>query len=610
MKLSPKHLLYIVAFGLIALIPLLLLFNLTRKFVVNVPYGDEWVYVPLIAKMHAGQVTFSDLWAQHNEHRIVFPRLLMLGLASLNGWDVTLETYASFILAVLAWLILQRLLVITLPTSRLILFSPLMTAMALLIFSLQQGQSWLWGFQVCWFLSNFFVILGIGSLAFWQGQWRGIILAALAAVGATYSLAAGQLVWGVVLIGLLLDRKTWRPSMIISWLVAAVLAIGAYFYNYHPTGNLFLALQHPFDLVYYILAYLGSPLGLWGVPSPLFSTISAVYGLAGIIGLTIATTWLWKAQPQTRTNILPWLQLAMFASASAIITGMGRITLGIEQALSSHYVTISILFWIGLSVILIIAGQEFFSRQRQWRWSGSALAGIVISFILMGYLRSAIKGAIEIEAVGVQMKTGLAALYHYETAPDNALLLLKEDALTIRGFAKVLEALNEGPFSSRSKAKNQLQLQADSWVSALTPERYAHTAYPADVIQMSVGDSATLTRIGDTVTFSNSNRTSSSFYVDLTKTQQSWPILSYPFLQPPVLDIQSKNALYLYLYWNTGSGLNGSEQSTLYGLETPDGWKHFRHSVWPGTKGFRVDLHYSTTEPISDSLRIDTYHSR
>src|SRR5689334_12373096 len=109
MKLSLKHYSYIFIFGLIALIPGLLLFNVIRKFAVNVPYGDEWVYVPLIAKMHAGQVTWRDVWAQHNEHRIGVPRLLTLGLAQFQGWDTTLETYASFSLAVLTWLLLQRL---------------------------------------------------------------------------------------------------------------------------------------------------------------------------------------------------------------------------------------------------------------------------------------------------------------------------------------------------------------------------------------------------------------------------------------------------------------------------------------------------------------------
>lgn len=609
MKLSLNHYSYIFIFGLIALIPLLLLFNSIRQFAVNVPDGDEWSHVTLIAKMRAGQLTWNDLWEQHNEHRIFFPRLLMLGLARLHGWDTTLETYASFSLAVLTWLLLQRLLVSTLPTARLLLFPPLMAAMSLLIFSLQQGRSLLWGFQVVWFVNNFFVILAISALTFWRGQWRGIILAALAAVVATYSLAAGQLVWGAVLIGLLLDRKTWRPSLIIFWFVVMLLAIGAYFYNYQSHSNQAKALlviqQQPFTLIQFILAYLGSPLGTWGNPA-----IPVAYGLAGLVGLMLATVWLWRRQPQARTAILPWLQLTLFAGASALITALGRLGLGVNYAVVSKYVVISILFWIGLAVILTMAGREFFLRQPRWRWSSSVLAGIAIGLVLTGYLHSAIRGAIEIEAVGVQMKTGLAAFYHYPTAPDNSLSLLRRPASLIRPLAKVLEDLHEGPFSSQSKTENDLRLQDDGWGQLLNSDHYGYSAYPTDLIEIAHGNSVTLTRTDNTLAFSNSDPLGSSFYIDLAKAQQSWPLLAYPFLQPPVLEVQSKNALYLHIFWYTSHGLGISEESTVYGLELSDGWKHFRHSIWPGAQAFRIDLQYFAPEPVSDNVKIGLYQSR
>src|SRR4051794_2788618 len=48
---------------------------------VDVPSWDQWELVGLLVKSSHGELRFADLHAQHNEHRVLFPRLLMLGLA-------------------------------------------------------------------------------------------------------------------------------------------------------------------------------------------------------------------------------------------------------------------------------------------------------------------------------------------------------------------------------------------------------------------------------------------------------------------------------------------------------------------------------------------------
>ncbi|QEH36653.1 hypothetical protein OJF2_52380 [Aquisphaera giovannonii] len=44
----------------------------------NMPYVDDWVMVPVVTGHQA--VTPDWLWAQHNEHRIVLPKLILVGL--------------------------------------------------------------------------------------------------------------------------------------------------------------------------------------------------------------------------------------------------------------------------------------------------------------------------------------------------------------------------------------------------------------------------------------------------------------------------------------------------------------------------------------------------
>jgi hypothetical protein len=64
----------------------------------NVPFDDEWWMVPVLT--HHRPVTLKYLWSLHNEHRILLPRLLYLGLAKLTGTDFRAGMY--FIAAALA----------------------------------------------------------------------------------------------------------------------------------------------------------------------------------------------------------------------------------------------------------------------------------------------------------------------------------------------------------------------------------------------------------------------------------------------------------------------------------------------------------------------------
>jgi hypothetical protein len=65
---------------LIAAPPLLIGFLIFRDGV-DTPFWDEWDRTaPLFEKMAAGTLGFADFFAQHNEHRILFPRLIFFGL--------------------------------------------------------------------------------------------------------------------------------------------------------------------------------------------------------------------------------------------------------------------------------------------------------------------------------------------------------------------------------------------------------------------------------------------------------------------------------------------------------------------------------------------------
>ena len=51
----------------------------------TMPYGDEWVWLPVVAGQEP--VSVSWLWSMHNEHRMVLPRLIYMGLGMATDFD-------------------------------------------------------------------------------------------------------------------------------------------------------------------------------------------------------------------------------------------------------------------------------------------------------------------------------------------------------------------------------------------------------------------------------------------------------------------------------------------------------------------------------------------
>src|SRR5215813_2809974 len=60
---------------------------------VNVPFLDDWLFIEFMQKYMTQGITLQDLFKQHNEHRIFFPRLVMLGLALPTRYNSVAQMY-------------------------------------------------------------------------------------------------------------------------------------------------------------------------------------------------------------------------------------------------------------------------------------------------------------------------------------------------------------------------------------------------------------------------------------------------------------------------------------------------------------------------------------
>ena len=77
---------------LLCMIPAVLGFLYVFLFGVNVCLWDQFDgTVPLFSKLSSGTLTFSHLWARHNEHIIFFPSIIMLVLGILTRYNTLAE---------------------------------------------------------------------------------------------------------------------------------------------------------------------------------------------------------------------------------------------------------------------------------------------------------------------------------------------------------------------------------------------------------------------------------------------------------------------------------------------------------------------------------------
>ena len=78
---------------LLVLISAALPYLYVHAFGINVVFADAWDLVLVFRKWFSGRLAFADLYAQHVEHRMFFPRGVELLLGSLTRYNNVAEMY-------------------------------------------------------------------------------------------------------------------------------------------------------------------------------------------------------------------------------------------------------------------------------------------------------------------------------------------------------------------------------------------------------------------------------------------------------------------------------------------------------------------------------------
>lgn len=341
--------------------PILLLFGAVEWLGVNTLIADEFYYVDFIRLVREGGDWTPWIWLQHNEHRVVPMKLLMVLLSGPTRWSQLAEMLCSAGLSALIVLVLWRAYRVSGATSGvsdLLAFAPV----AWLVCSLSQYENQFFGMMVCHYFTALGVVLSLWLLA--RHGWVSTVLAVLAAILGAFSIGNGFLVFPAGIAVLAAQRARWGRWAV--WCLGGAAAIARYLWDYITpphTQALQWTLTGAYRIVKLGLVTIGTPLAAgsigWGI-------------ILGIGLLSVATIlvlrWL-RADPVRREKDALAVSLLLFGLASCAMVAAGRAMMN-GNPLGSRYITYTNLLWIG--VYLLVLGQARNGRGDAWKiaaWS-------------------------------------------------------------------------------------------------------------------------------------------------------------------------------------------------------------------------------------------------
>lgn len=357
-----------------------LVLSFTRKYASNVPYWDSWEFTELIT----GEQPFSwsVLWAQHNEHRMVVQTLFEMAAGRWAHWSIYRASFVPGILFSINSLFLihralqeRRSLDMT---ARLLLVAGL----TLILFSFRAHVPFTYEMVMAWgslaLAMTAFAWVFPTYLKSGRGLGRLLAIIVIAVFSTSQGLALAVFVLLVGASGLFVRRRnpTWLPATYGILAAVSLALLSVYFIGYvkptrHP--SITTVLREPLEAIRYIAVLAGSPFAweeTWA--TRIGFLVLALFG-AGLVvmvrrhGLqTLGSVAV--NQPLIGTNLI---------AMSAIM--VGRLGFGAGQATASHYVPANAIFVVS---VLLVAFDQIRSRTAQ----KLALLLLVVSIVPICYL--------------------------------------------------------------------------------------------------------------------------------------------------------------------------------------------------------------------------------
>jgi hypothetical protein len=421
----------VLAPAVIAALGILPLLALVLRRAVDVPYWDEWGWAYLIYAAHTNTLGWSQLWAIHNEHRMLVPNLLVVGLDALRGWSVVREQVVSLLLLAVTQFLIWTLIRRTVPAARV---GVTFLVATILLLGLSQWENLSWGFQMAWFLCDLGLVVAVWALSRPHRTVRDVAIAVLAATVASLSSSQGLVVWASGLVAIVLAARRVLPTA-VGWLLAALLVVLVV----HPGSPQDAAVGHVGFahvglLARYAVVYLGAPLAAsFGVDASMQAGIVWCLWLGALAAAAL------RGPLALRVRLAPWLAIATYPLLCALVTASGRAAFGLAQAEASRYTSIAALGWISVVAATFVAIPRG-SRSVLFAGLPAALVVVVAS------LTQSYSGNEQWHGTTVHLRAARAML---AAGDRRALPLLYPDVISEEGLLRELAQIRAGLFSER-----------------------------------------------------------------------------------------------------------------------------------------------------------------
>ncbi|NLF40656.1 hypothetical protein GX586_14520 [bacterium] len=328
---------------------------------VNIPFADEWHFVAdHYDKWCNGTLTISDLFSQHNEHRIAFARLLMLvtgGLTHYNGVAILYVIQMLFVLVALVFLAAFRDRFGGKPRA---FVACAFVPISFMVFQLRQWENMILPIQTQTMLATSGSLAAFLLLSRFVRNGKAthglLALALLAACVASFSQMMGLFVWPSALVVFLCGARRRKLLYAAVWAVAGCLVWLAYFHHFKKpwqTPDPLGMLHNPRQFAEYLSACLGGSL-FWTVGA---ATTAGVVIAVLLIGAALLVCVRRRWQENTF-----WIAAAAFSLIVVAVISTGRCGFGVDQALSSRYSAFSLLLLPAVYAVLLDSACEWRSR--------------------------------------------------------------------------------------------------------------------------------------------------------------------------------------------------------------------------------------------------------
>lgn len=339
----------------------------------TIPFLDQWDAEAreVITPWLHGELTISDLLRPHNEHRILFTRIIALFSTSINGqWDPFPTLVINSIIYCLLFCTIWKLASFNTTRAESLALGLILLGIGL---SPLGWENTIWAFQNQVYLTLLFGYLCTGILAHdCNTSYKKLYMAFTCAIASAFAMSAGFLLTGAFATKFTIALKSSHTKRYWAWLVATLIMglCAILLRTYYPAHAPLQSQSYPIfaAALTKLLAWPLTPGWLWFIPMQI---------PLGLLSWQIATQ---KRTPRNIGKLALLLGAWGLANSAALAYGRGNMWYATAEDIPSRYADMQFI----LIIANILAGIEIQNFARCTAQRLIALGAIGLAIIAIG----------------------------------------------------------------------------------------------------------------------------------------------------------------------------------------------------------------------------------